>query len=50
MKNFIKIMKALSDPNRVKIIKMLEYKLMCVCELQEVQIDVCMRASGGDSG
>jgi ArsR family transcriptional regulator, arsenate/arsenite/antimonite-responsive transcriptional repressor len=28
-------MKALSDPNRVKIIKMLEYKLMCVCELQE---------------
>ncbi len=27
-------MKALSDPNRVKIIKMLQYKKMCVCEMQ----------------
>ena len=27
-------MKALSDPNRVKIIKLLQQKLMCVCELQ----------------
>jgi ArsR family transcriptional regulator len=35
MKNFIKVMKALSDPNRVKIVKMLQHKLMCVCELQE---------------
>ncbi len=26
---------ALSDPNRVKIVKMLQHKLMCVCELQE---------------
>lgn len=26
-------MKALSDPNRVKIIKMLEQREMCVCEL-----------------
>jgi ArsR family transcriptional regulator len=26
-------MKALSDPNRVKIIKMLEKKELCVCEL-----------------
>ena len=34
MKNFIKVMKALSDPNRVKIIKMLQHKTMCVCELQ----------------
>jgi ArsR family transcriptional regulator len=34
MKDFIKVMKALSDPNRVKIIKMLQHKLMCVCELQ----------------
>jgi len=34
MKEFIKIMKALSDPNRVKIMKMLQHKNMCVCELQ----------------
>ena len=34
MKPFIKIMKALSDPNRVKIIKLLQQKNMCVCELQ----------------
>ncbi|MBW2616707.1 MAG: winged helix-turn-helix transcriptional regulator [Deltaproteobacteria bacterium] len=34
MKDFIKVMKALSDPNRVKIIKMLQHKTMCVCELQ----------------
>ena len=30
-------MKALSDPNRVKIVKMLQHKKsMCVCEIQEV--------------
>ena len=34
MKDFIKTIKALSDPNRVKIIKMLQHKSMCVCELQ----------------
>lgn len=34
MKSFIKVMKALSDPNRVKIIKLLDQKEMCVCELQ----------------
>jgi len=34
MKQFIKVMKALSDPGRVKIIKMLEHKTMCVCEIQ----------------
>ena len=34
MKGFIKVMKALSDPNRVKILKMLQYKRMCVCEMQ----------------
>ena len=33
MKPFIRVMKALSDPNRVKIIKMLEQKELCVCEL-----------------
>jgi ArsR family transcriptional regulator len=35
MKDFIKVMKALSDPNRVKIIKMLQHKSMCVCEMRE---------------
>lgn len=34
MKDFIKLMKALSDPNRVKILKMLQQKVMCVCELK----------------
>lgn len=34
MKDFIKVMKALSDPNRIKIIKILQHKSMCVCELQ----------------
>jgi len=35
MKPLIKVMKALSDPNRVKILKMLQHKSMCVCELRE---------------
>ena len=34
MKDFIKVMKALSDPNRVKILKLLQQKIMCVCELR----------------
>jgi ArsR family transcriptional regulator len=34
MKEFIRVMKALSDPTRVKILKILEKRLMCVCELQ----------------
>ena len=34
MKTCLKVMKALSDPNRVKIIKLLEHTKMCVCELQ----------------
>ena len=34
MKEFIKVMKALSDPARVKILKMLQHKTMCVCEIQ----------------
>jgi ArsR family transcriptional regulator len=34
MKTFLKVMKALSDPNRVKILKMLQHKVMCVCEIQ----------------
>ena len=35
MRDFIKVMKALSDPNRVKMLKMLQRKVMCVCEIQE---------------
>ena len=34
MRDFIKVMKALSDPNRVKMVKMLQHKVMCVCEIQ----------------
>jgi ArsR family transcriptional regulator len=34
MKNFIRVMKALSDPNRVKVLKMLQHRPMCVCEIQ----------------
>ena len=35
MKGFIKVMKALSDPNRVKVIKLLQHRVLCVCEIQE---------------
>ena len=34
MKKFLKVMKALSDPNRVKILKILQRGSMCVCQLQ----------------
>jgi len=34
MKEFIRVMKALSDPNRVKILKMLSRRELCVCEIQ----------------
>jgi ArsR family transcriptional regulator, arsenate/arsenite/antimonite-responsive transcriptional repressor len=34
MKEFLKVMKAASDPTRVKIIKMLGKRVMCVCEIQ----------------
>ncbi|MDD5169748.1 MAG: metalloregulator ArsR/SmtB family transcription factor [Syntrophales bacterium] len=34
MKDFIKVMKALSDPNRVKLLKMLQERIMCVCEIR----------------
>ena len=36
MKDFIRVMKALSDPNRVRIVKLLQLKELCVCELQEL--------------
>ncbi|MCP3926473.1 MAG: winged helix-turn-helix transcriptional regulator [Desulfobacterales bacterium] len=35
MKTFIRAMKALSDPNRVKMVKMLQIKPLCVCEIKE---------------
>lgn len=36
MKEFIKVMKALSDPNRVRLLKMLQKREMCVCEVRAV--------------
>ena len=33
MRGFTRLMKALSDPNRVKVIKMLQNRDMCVCEI-----------------
>ena len=36
MKELTKIIKALSDPNRLRILKMLEYKPLCVCEINDV--------------
>ena len=34
--SFIKVIKALSDPSRVKIVNALEVRELCVCELREV--------------
>ena len=34
MEDFVKVMKALSDQNRLKIIKMLQHKSLCVCEMR----------------
>ena len=34
MKEFVSVMKALADPVRIKIVKMLETREMCVCEVQ----------------
>lgn len=34
MKEFIRVMKALSDPNRVRLLKMLQKRTMCVCEVR----------------
>ena len=35
MKTFIRVMKALSDSNRVKMMKMLQQRPLCVCEIKE---------------
>jgi len=34
MNDFLKVMKALSDKNRLKIVKMLQFRELCVCEIQ----------------
>ncbi len=36
MKKTSKIFKALSDPSRIRILKMLETRPLCVCEIQHV--------------
>ena len=36
VQNLTKIFKALSDQNRIRIIKMLEEKELCLCEISEV--------------
>ena len=36
VKEKAKIFKALSDPNRLRIVKMLQAKHLCVCEITEV--------------
>jgi hypothetical protein len=41
MDRFIKVMKALSDPGRLKIIKLLQHKPMCVCEIQKDMPQSC---------
>ena len=33
MRGLVKVFKALSDKNRLRILKMLQHKKMCVCEL-----------------
>jgi ArsR family transcriptional regulator len=37
LRKFTKVMKALSDPNRVKIVKLLQHRnSLCVCELRSL--------------
>ncbi len=36
MQPFTRVMKALADPSRVKIVKLLQHRTMCVCELQSL--------------
>jgi len=36
MKALIRVMKACSDPNRVRVLKILEQGELCVCEIQKV--------------
>lgn len=41
LKNFTKILKTLSDENRLRIAFMLLYKPLCVCEINEV-LDIAL--------
>ncbi len=34
MRQFLRVTKALADASRVKIVKMLQHRSMCVCEIQ----------------
>ena len=36
MRTYLKVMKGVSDSARVKILKMLQYRELCVCEMQAV--------------
>lgn len=36
MKSFVRVMKALSEPNRVRMVKLLGHRELCVCELQHL--------------
>ena len=36
MRETIQTFKALSDPNRIRILKMLEVRSLCVCEITEI--------------
>jgi len=36
MRELVKVFKALSDTNRIRILKMLESRPLCVCEITEV--------------
>lgn len=36
MKSTAKLFKALSDPNRIRIVKMLEVRPLCVCEITSI--------------
>lgn len=36
MKDKTKIFKALSDPNRLRVLKALQTKVLCVCEIREL--------------
>jgi ArsR family transcriptional regulator len=35
MKDFVRVMKALSDPNRIMMVKMLQHKTIWVCEMKK---------------
>jgi len=36
MRDLVKVFKALSDNNRIRILKMLEIRPLCVCEITEI--------------